>query len=122
MGGAEHGPLASDLVDAVEEELTKASCLLDLPKHRLNDLLAQSIATAMPGPLERRGHGDHPGLALQAPSRDMRLVAAISPASGRHVGPDATLGHGLEIGLAREPCIGGHLDRLAAQRLLGGID
>jgi hypothetical protein len=39
---ADHGPLASDLIEAPQQELAKASGLLHLPEHRL-DLPGWSI-------------------------------------------------------------------------------
>ena len=41
VDGADHRPLGSDLVEATEEELAEASCMLDLAEHRLDDLLSE---------------------------------------------------------------------------------
>ncbi len=43
VGSADHGPFGFDLVDAAQEELAEASCLLDLAEDRLDDLFSQSI-------------------------------------------------------------------------------
>jgi len=44
VDGADHRPLGSDLVEATEEELAEASCMLDLAEHRLDDLLSEAVA------------------------------------------------------------------------------
>ena len=46
MDGANHRPLASDLIETSQQELPEASGLLDLTKYRFDHLLAQSIAAA----------------------------------------------------------------------------
>jgi Glucose-6-phosphate dehydrogenase, C-terminal domain len=39
MGGADQRPLCLHGLKATQQELSKSSCLLDLPEHRLHDLL-----------------------------------------------------------------------------------
>jgi len=51
VGDANHRPLASDLVEAPQQELPKASGPLDLSVHRLEDLLAQAVALRRPAHL-----------------------------------------------------------------------
>jgi len=57
VGGADHRPLASDLVETAQQELSEASDVLDLTKDGLDDLFAQSIAAAPAGTFELGGHG-----------------------------------------------------------------
>src|SRR5215472_9958270 len=52
MGGADQRPLRLHCLKATQEELSKSSCLLDLPEHRLHDLLSQSVPTAITGALQ----------------------------------------------------------------------
>src|SRR5258708_30365046 len=49
MGGADQRPLCLHCLKAAQQELSKSSCLLDLPKHRLHDLLSQSVPAAITG-------------------------------------------------------------------------
>src|SRR3981189_766426 len=61
VGGADHGPFGFDLVDAAQEELAEASCLLDLAEDGLDDLFAQSIPASIACALEFFAHfGDEP--------------------------------------------------------------
>ena len=48
---AEERPFRLDVLDAAQQELSKASGLLDLAKDRLDDLLAQSVTAAPSRPL-----------------------------------------------------------------------
>ena len=80
MGGADHGPLASDLVEPSEEELSEASALLDLTEYRLGGLFSQPISATSPGC----------GIGLAMPD-----------ATRREIGPDAALCHGDQIGFGR---------------------
>ena len=82
VGGAEHGPLGSDVLEPAQQELAKASCLLDLAEYRFHDLFPQAIATAMPSSFKHHGHGNHPRLTLQTSSGDFRFVAAAPPRGG----------------------------------------
>src|SRR5580658_7366090 len=43
VGEADEAPFVGDLVEPAHQELTKAAGLLDLPEHRLGQLLAQSV-------------------------------------------------------------------------------
>src|SRR5258705_1312481 len=43
MGRADQQPFLFDLVQPAQQELPEPACLLDLPKHRLDRLLAQPI-------------------------------------------------------------------------------
>src|SRR4029077_8592588 len=44
-------PLCMHSLKAAQQELSKSSCLLDLPEHRLHDLLSQSVPAAITGAL-----------------------------------------------------------------------
>ena len=57
MDGANHRPLASDLIETSQQELPEASGLLDLSEHRLDDLLSEPVATSPAGPSEPLAHG-----------------------------------------------------------------
>ena len=52
VGGADHRPLRSDLVEAAQEELAKAAGMFDLAEQRFDDLLSQAVAAAPAGALE----------------------------------------------------------------------
>ena len=71
MGGADHRPFASDLVETSEQELSKASGAFDLTENGFDDLLAQSVAGASPGAFELEGHsgGREARTRILAPSR-----------------------------------------------------
>jgi len=57
VGGADHRPLASDLVETTQQKLSEASGVLDLTTDGLDDLFAQAIAAAPAAPFELGGHG-----------------------------------------------------------------
>src|SRR5271163_3530027 len=56
MGGADQRPLCLHCLKATQQELSKSSCLLDLPEHRLHDLLSQSVPAAITGALQLLPH------------------------------------------------------------------
>src|ERR1700678_2855700 len=56
MGGADQCPLCLHCLKATQEELSKSSCLFDLPEHRLHDLLSQSVPAAITGALQLLPH------------------------------------------------------------------
>jgi len=57
VGGADDGPLGAHLVDAAHQELAESACLLDLPEHRLGELLAQPVGAGVPAGLDLCAHG-----------------------------------------------------------------
>ena len=65
MGGADHRPLASDFVEAAQEELPEASGLLDLAEYGFDGLFSEPVAASAAGPLEPIGHGRHQRLVLK---------------------------------------------------------
>ena len=70
MGGADQRPLCLHGLKATQQELSKSSCLLDLPEHRLHDLLSQSVPAAITGALQlpgqprKQAEGDFGGRGL----------------------------------------------------------
>jgi hypothetical protein len=51
VSGANHRPIAFDLIEPAEQELSEFPNLLDLTEPRLDDLLSGATAAAAPGPL-----------------------------------------------------------------------
>src|SRR5258708_1113560 len=43
VGGADHRPLRTHFLDTAHEELPEPSCRLDLPEHRLDNLLPEPV-------------------------------------------------------------------------------
>lgn len=56
---ADHRPFALDLIEPSHQELSEASGRLDLPEHRLDRLLPETVATAAPSPLQAGSHRTH---------------------------------------------------------------
>lgn len=118
MDGADHRPLASDLRDTAEEELSEASDVLDVPEYWLHDLLSQPVSASAPGPADRLGHGLHTRLALEhAPRHGIGL--AMPDAARRQVSSDPAFGQGVEVGFGGEPRVARHFAQLAAQLCAG---
>ena len=116
VGGADQRPLCLHGLKATQQELSKSSCLLDLPEHRLDDLLSQSVPAAITGALQlpphclrhlaadlKRGLGrmlGSPGgdIGVDLPGRERQkiVLAAIArirpnlPRLASEVGPDAS--------------------------------
>ena len=65
MGGVDHGPFASDLVEPSEEELSEASGLLDLTEYGLGCVFSQPISATSPGASDLVGHCLHQGRPYQ---------------------------------------------------------
>src|SRR5258705_20091 len=68
MGRADQHPFLFDLVQPAQQELPEPACLLDLPKHRLDRLLAQPIRAVIALPGNLLGHGGEPAALLGFPS------------------------------------------------------
>src|SRR5246127_5288549 len=68
MSRTDQHPFLFDLVQPAQQELPEPACLLDLPKHRLDRLLAQPIRAviALAGNLLRRVASRLPSLAFPA--------------------------------------------------------
>src|ERR1700694_1180578 len=101
VGGADQRPFGFDFFDAPQQELPEPSCLLDLPKYRLHDLLSEPVSASPSCPLELVPHGfcerlDNLSFALRG----------VLGASGCEVSADLTLGQGRKVGLAAVAGIG----------------
>src|ERR1700682_3637646 len=57
MGGAEHCPFVGYLFDAAEEELAKASGVLDVSEDGFDDMFAQPVATSVAALPDPCAHG-----------------------------------------------------------------
>jgi hypothetical protein len=94
VDGAQEGPFRPHLFDAAQEELSKASGLLDLTEHRLDGLFAQSVAAAMSGAPQPLAHG----LDLRPAPLSIAAVGMFL-APGGNIAADATVLQGLQVGL-----------------------
>src|SRR5258707_5880818 len=88
MGGAEHCPFVGYLFDAAEEELAKASGVLDVSEDGFDDMFAQPVATsvaALPDPgahgLDQRPALGTAGWAAGAAACDIAADGAVAEAS-----------------------------------------
>jgi hypothetical protein len=94
VSDAEESPFRLDLLDAAQQKLSEASCLLDLTKDRLDDLLAQSVTAASSRPLRLAEIGkkllDEPMLD-NAMLRDLaqEMVTPAAPTRRRRSPPGA---------------------------------
>ena len=108
VGGADHGPFASDLVEPSEEELSEASGLLDLTEYRLGGVFSQPISATSPSASDLVGHCLHQGLSFEhTPGCGIGL--AMPDAARREIGPDAALCHGGQIGFGSKARIARNL-------------
>ncbi len=57
MGEADEAPFVGDVVEPAHQELTEAAGPLDLPEHRLGQLLAQPIGGCVSAGLDLLAHG-----------------------------------------------------------------
>src|SRR6478736_3667832 len=101
MAGADQRPLCLHGLKATQQELAKSSCLLDLPEHRLHDLLSQSVPAAITGALQLLPHSlrhlaadlacglgrmlGAPGsdISVDLPGRERQRIALTAIARGR---------------------------------------
>ena len=90
VGGADHRPLASDLIEAPQEELPEAPGLLHLPEHRLDHLLSQVVSTAPARSLQPLGHRAHQRCVFQ-PATSSGMGLAVPRAAWGQVASDPTL-------------------------------
>src|SRR5437764_15008973 len=98
VGGADHGPFSFDLVDAAQEELAEASCLLDLAEPGLDDLFSQSIPASMACALELCTHSGDERAGFEFPFCRGRLGAVLL-SSGGDVALDPAPNERAKIGL-----------------------
>src|SRR5260370_13751090 len=82
VGGAYHGPFGFDLVDAAQEELAEASCLLDLAEDGLDDLFSQSIAASIAFALELCAHSGDQRACFELPVCRCGLGVLLFPSVG----------------------------------------
>src|SRR3979409_2510666 len=98
VGGADHGPFGFDLVDAAQEELAGASCLLDLAEDGLDDLFSQSIPAAIACAVELCAHSGDERAGFELPFCRSGLGAVLLP-SGGDVALDPASDERAKIGL-----------------------
>src|SRR3982074_3758012 len=82
VGGADHGPFGFDLVDAAQEELAEASCLVDLAEDGLDDLFSQSIPASIACALELCAHSGDERAGFELPFCRGPLGAVLLPSGG----------------------------------------
>src|SRR5271165_3617770 len=99
VGEADEGPFVGDLVEPAHQELTEAAGLLDLPEHRLGQLLAQPIRGCVSASLDFLAHGGD----ARAAAFSVRCVLA---ATRRNIGVKGALLHRGEIGVRAIPGVG----------------
>ena len=66
VGGADHGPFASDPVQPAEEELSELSGLLVLAEYRRDGVFSQPISATPAGAYDLVGHCLHQALLFDA--------------------------------------------------------
>jgi hypothetical protein len=76
VGEADEALFEGDLVEAAQQELAETSGLLDLPEHRLGQLLAQAIRGVVAGP-DLLAHGRHAFASAFAVDRCLARPAAM---------------------------------------------
>src|SRR3979411_2604695 len=105
VGGADHGPFGFDLVDAAQEELAEASCLLDMAEDGLDDLFSQSIPASIACALDLCAQSAEELAGFELPCCRGRLGAALLP-SGGDVALDPASDERAKIGLRAIACPG----------------
>src|SRR5579883_983462 len=121
VGGADHRPFLSDLVEAAEQELSKASGRFALAEHRLDDLLSEAISAAPAGAAELRCHGGD-ARALARSALAGRVAAAMPRPARGEIGGDAPPGEEGEIGLVAISGIGREFGGTGAQGAADRLD
>src|ERR1700682_6474310 len=82
VGGADHGPFGFDLVDAAQEKMAEASCVLDLGEERLDALFSQWITASIACVLELCAHSGDERAGFELPFCRDRLSAVFLPSGG----------------------------------------
>ena len=104
MNGADHRPLGPHLFETSQQELSKASGVLDVPEHGLHHLLPEPITASAASPLQRLGHGAHERHFGQlATARSMSL--AMTRPTWRQIALDPALLQGGEVRFRGKTCI-----------------
>ena len=80
VGGADQRPLCLHGLKTTQQELSKSSCLLDLPEHRLDDLLSQSVPAAITGALQLPPHCGQSLMLWVSPCATMICLAPSTAA------------------------------------------
>src|SRR6185437_1897738 len=114
VDGADQAPFTFHVGEAPQQELAEAARLLDLPKHRLGQLLTQAVAAAPSRSRKARAHGTHPSSELPVCSRG-RAGLAVALTAGSQVGAHVASGQQRQIAFRAVAGVGGELARLAAQ-------
>ncbi len=115
VGGADHGPLASRLFEAVQAEPSEAPGPLDLPKHGLDDLLSEAVSAVPAGALEPGRHGGD-ARALGGASLVDRVSLLMRASSRCEMGAGASPSETGEVGLGADAGVAGDLLRVAPAR------
>ena len=106
--GTDQTPFALDLFQTSQQKLSEAACLLDLPKDRFGQRLAQPVATAPPGTRELGAHRCHArGRIRTASAYCSGLAVALPP--GGDVGIDVVTGQDGEVTFRAIPRVSGEL-------------
>ncbi len=121
VGDADHGPFGFDLVDAAQEELAEASCLLDLTEDGLDDLFSQSISASIACALELCAHSGDERAGFELSFCRGRLGAVLLP-SGGDVALDPASNERAKIGLRAIACIGRRFIRVLPEIGFDGIE
>src|SRR5665213_1378535 len=121
VGDADHRPFGFDLVDAAQEELAEASCLLDLAEDGLDDLFSQSIPASIACALELCAHSGDERTGFEFPFRRGRLGAVLLP-SGGDVALDPASNERVKIGLRAIARIGRCFIRVLPEIGFDGIE
>src|SRR5262245_10275524 len=101
VSGADQRPFGFHFGEAAQQELSEASCLLDLSEHRLDDLLSEPVATSPSASPELGAHR----LGQPAAAVWLASIGMLGPSDG-DVTADAALSQGLEIGFAAVAGVG----------------
>src|SRR6266849_7422226 len=121
VGDADHGPFGFDLVDAAQEELAEASCLLDLAKDGLDDLFSQSIPASIACALELCAHSGYERAGFELPFSRGR-PGAVLLSSGGDVALDPAPNERAKIGLRAIARIGRCFIRVLPEIGFDGIE
>src|SRR6202795_1702327 len=98
MGGAEHCPFVGDLSEAAEEELAKASGVLDVSEDGFDDMFAQPVATSVAALSDPGAHGLDQRPALGA-------AGWAAGAAGGDIAADGAVDEASQVGFRAEPGI-----------------
>src|ERR1019366_1520816 len=112
--GTDQTPFALDLFQTSQQKLSEAACLLDLPKDRFGQRLAQPVATAPPGTRELGAHRCHARGRIRTASAYCSGLAVALPPSG-DVGIDVVTGQDGEVTFRAIPRVSGEAPQQVAE-------